>query len=122
MGRRRDRRYAGLMIKIISLLRRNPKLTPDEFRAYWRDTHVPLVRSLLPGLRHYEGCFPVDGALDGYDAHAIVELAFDDRETMEREMNSDAFLSEERVRSSAHLLDLNSVRNILVETEDALKL
>lgn len=110
------------MIKIISLLRRNPKLSVEEFRSYWRDTHVPLVRSLLPGLRHYEGCFPLDGTLDGYDADAIVELAFDDREAMEREMNSPAFLCEERVRSSAHLLDLASVRNILVETEDALKL
>ena len=109
------------MIKIISLLRRNPNLSVEEFRTYWRDTHVPLVRSLLPGLRHYEGCFPLDGTLDKHDADAIVELAFDDRETMEREMNSAAFLCEERVRSSTHLLDLDSVRNILVETEDALK-
>jgi uncharacterized protein (TIGR02118 family) len=31
------------MIKLVFSLRRRPELTRDEFQAYWRDQHAPLV-------------------------------------------------------------------------------
>lgn len=31
------------MIKLVFSLRRRPDLTRDEFQAYWRDRHAPLV-------------------------------------------------------------------------------
>lgn len=34
------------MIKVIVLIRRNPKLTREEFSRHWRTTHAPLVESL----------------------------------------------------------------------------
>jgi hypothetical protein len=107
------------LIKVISYIRRNPKLTHAEFRDYWTNVHVPLVRSKLPSLRLYRGSFPVQakGRVLS-DADAVVELGFDDLETMDREMNGPLFMEEERQASSAHLLDLDYVRSIVVEEID----
>ena len=108
------------MIKIISYIRRNPALSPAEFRDYWLNIHVPLVKSRLPSLRHYAGCFPVDAPGTLTEADAIVELGFDDLETMEREMNSPEFLAADRQASSARLMDLPFTRNVVVEVFEAL--
>lgn len=107
------------MFKVISYIRRNPKLTHAEFRDYWTNVHVPLVRSKLPSLRLYRGSFPVQakGRVLS-DADAVVELGFDDLETMDREMNGPLFMEAERQASSAHLLDLDYVRSIVVEEID----
>jgi hypothetical protein len=77
------------------------------------------VRSKLPSLRLYRGSFPVQakGRVLS-DADAVVELGFDDLETMDREMNGPLFMEEERQASSAHLLDLDYVRSIVVEEID----
>lgn len=32
------------MIKLVFSLRRRPEMTREEFQAYWRDRHAPLVR------------------------------------------------------------------------------
>lgn len=109
------------MIKVISYIRRNPKLTHEEFREYWTNVHVPLVRSKLPSLRLYKGSFPVPEATGGRilsDADAVVELGFDDLETMDREMGGPLFMEADRQASSAHLLDLDYVRSIVVEEID----
>ncbi len=108
------------MIKVVSLLYRNPSLTPAEFREYWETTHVPLIKSLLPSMTHYTGSFPVgtagpDRPGTAIECDAIVELGFPDLETMEREMGSDRFNSPERETSSARLIQLDKTRTILVE-------
>lgn len=43
------------MIKLTYCLRRLPELSWDEFSAYWRDTHAPLVaaRAEVLGIRRY---------------------------------------------------------------------
>ena len=43
------------MFKITFCLRRRPDLTPEQFDAYWRDTHAPLVRrhAAALGIRRY---------------------------------------------------------------------
>ena len=38
------------MIKIVFCLRRPPELSQEEFQAYWRDRHAPLVREVAPML------------------------------------------------------------------------
>ena len=38
------------MVKLIFCLRRRPELSLEEFQAYWRDVHAPLVRSVAPAL------------------------------------------------------------------------
>lgn len=43
------------MIKLTYCLRRKPELTWEEFSAYWRDIHAPLVaaRAEILGIRRY---------------------------------------------------------------------
>ncbi len=108
------------MIKSVSLLFRNPAFTQDEFQAYWENVHAPLVKSLLPGLIHYCGSFPVPGV--GASPHGgaiecdgIVELGWPDLETMNRDMTSPAFNSPEREASSARLMNLSRTLVRIVE-------
>ena len=44
------------MVKLICFLKRKPGMTPEEFHAYWRDHHGPLVASTKSGshVRRYE--------------------------------------------------------------------
>ena len=41
------------MIKSISLIRRKPGLTREEFVRHYEEVHAPLALSCLPGLRKY---------------------------------------------------------------------
>ena len=99
------------MIKSVSLIFRNPDLSPEAFREYWETVHAPLIKRLLPGLIHYCGSFPVPEAAPSphggaVECDAVVELGWPDLATMERDMLSDAFNTPERVASSARLMDL----------------
>lgn len=94
------------MIKIVWQLRRNPQLSHEEFGDYWWNVHVPLLKSLMPDLVHYVGCFAVPSSgptLAGSDA--IVELGFPTAEIMETTFQT-AWTSPERLASSEHLLSL----------------
>lgn len=109
------------MIKNIAFLYRNPKLTPAEFREYWKQTHVPLVKSLLPGMIHYRGCFPLaDDPANPLNCDAIVELGWPDRETMERDMNAPEFNTPKRIASSEHLMDMAKGKGLIVEEIDVM--
>jgi uncharacterized protein (TIGR02118 family) len=39
------------VIKLVFSLRRRPEMSREEFQAYWRDQHAPLVSRLAPTLR-----------------------------------------------------------------------
>jgi uncharacterized protein (TIGR02118 family) len=39
------------MVKMISILRRLPNLSREEFQAYWRENHGPLAQEKLPAMR-----------------------------------------------------------------------
>jgi uncharacterized protein (TIGR02118 family) len=115
------------MIKSVSLLFRNPALSPEEFRAYWEDVHAPLVKRLLPGLVHYCGNFPVPGVGESphggaIECDGIVELGWPDLQTMNRDMTSPEFNTPEREASSARLMDLTRTRVRVVEVVDGLTL
>jgi hypothetical protein len=113
------------MIKVISMLYRNPALSPQQFRDYWAKVHVPLVRAALPGLCHYTGSFPVadsrpwrPGAALGCDG--IVELGWLDEASMVRDLGSPEFNTPERAASSATLMDLDRIQTVVVEVVDGL--
>lgn len=62
------------MVKLTCLVRRRAGMSPDEFHAYWRDRHGPLVLSTVHGghvLRYEQHHRPLDdyGPEDdgGYD-------------------------------------------------------
>jgi uncharacterized protein (TIGR02118 family) len=107
------------LIKSVALLRRNPALTPQQFRDYWTNVHAPLVKKLLPHLVRYTGSFPTGDRgsqyVDQADIDAVVELWFPDRETMEADMSAPAFQTEERQKSSAYLMDMAATRSVVME-------
>jgi uncharacterized protein (TIGR02118 family) len=53
------------MVVITFLLRRRPELSPDEFHAYWREQHGPLVASHAEtlGIRRYEQLHTLDSPI-----------------------------------------------------------
>ena len=108
------------MIKSVALCYRNPALTHEEFRDYWENTHVPLVKRSMPGLSLYKGSFPLSDFRPGqpvsaFDCDAIVELGFPDRETMDAAFHSKEFTSPERDASSRKLLDMDRTVSMIVE-------
>src|SRR5262245_27502567 len=48
--------------RLVFLLRRRPELSREEFQAYWRTTHAPLVaaRAELLSIRRYQQVHTVD--------------------------------------------------------------
>lgn len=88
------------MIKFVVVLYRRPDLTVAQFRDNLRGEHGPLAER-LPGLRRYvQNHVVADStrAHPGWDA--VVELWWDDRETMEA-----AWRSPDGERATAHLAD-----------------
>lgn len=80
------------MIKRISLLRRLPHLTREEFVAHWSGPHVEIVRGLpgLLGLRLnvVDSWSPEE---DGWDG--VGELWFESRAAAERSFATEPFAS-----------------------------
>lgn len=112
------------MIKVVSLHSRNPELSTEEFREYWKSVHAPLCSRLLQGLgvRRYVASFPVPDTESfggvGPDYDVVAELFFDDRESLEAALSSPQFNTPERQASSAHVFDLSRSRNVICEEID----
>jgi len=95
------------LVRAVGLVRRNPNLTPEEFKNYWLNIHVPMIKDKLPGLALYTGSFPLVGKstefpLAPYDA--IVELGFESIDAMRQALNGPSFMSQDRQISSAKFL------------------
>ncbi len=76
------------MLKFMVVLVRSPELTPTQFRHHLEKVHGPLAKN-LPGLRKYIQNYPFDDPSRRAPAwDAIVELYFDNWETMEAAWNS----------------------------------
>lgn len=80
------------MVKRFVVLRRRRDMTVEEFRAYWRDVHGPLIGK-IPGLRKYvqyhvrsEAPDDTEAAIDG-----IAELWFDSDEAQQRAYATDEY-------------------------------
>ena len=68
------------MVKVWFCITRRPDLTPDQFRAYWRDIHGPIAAK-IPGLRHYVQHHSVHSLPAGWDLpvyDGVAELWWDD--------------------------------------------
>jgi uncharacterized protein (TIGR02118 family) len=80
------------MIKRVSLVRRKPGLSREDFLAYWMGPHAEIVRR-LPGLRGLrfgvvERWSPDDAGWDG-----VGEVWFDSAEDAERAFSTEPHLS-----------------------------
>ena len=106
-------------VKNVGFLRRNPDLSAEEFKDYWMNVHVPMVRQRLPGLVLYTGSFPLptksmpDAPLAKYDC--LVEMGFENIDAMHKALASPGFLSEDRQVSSAKLMDVARAESLVVE-------
>ena len=41
------------MVKVITLLKRKPGISREEFSRYWAKNHGPLIARVLPGVKRY---------------------------------------------------------------------
>src|ERR1700674_4015163 len=111
------------MIKHISILYRPAGTTKEEFVRYWRDVHAELVKKRLPGLRKYVGDIRIEpragerlpGGGRFMECDAIIELHFDDLESLKKAMASDGWLSEERKTSSGKCFDYGRLESVVTE-------
>lgn len=82
-------------VKMISGIKRNPKISHEQFAEHWLARHVPLALEHHPGLVHYVTNV-VDSRLSdgGEDFDGIAELGFASEEDLRDRM----FASDESVR------------------------
>lgn len=108
------------MYKVVAHIVRNPQLTSEEFKSFWENVHVPLIKASLPNLKRYTGNFVehVPGVVDEdirlTDFDLIVELGFSDKASMIADMTGSSFWDEERMKSSAKLMDMPKGRAVVV--------
>ena len=90
------------MLKLIVCVKRKPGLTREEFSAYWRDNHGPLVKSVPEFMRHvrkYVQCHLTEGTASGEpligsipDYDGVGELWFDSPEALQQAFNEPRYL------------------------------
>lgn len=85
------------MIVRMGLLKKRPDLGTDEFRRHWREVHGPLAAQ-MPGLRAYhqnhvidKTQLAIDHARGSWDLDGISELWFDDIDSMNNAITSEAY-------------------------------
>jgi uncharacterized protein (TIGR02118 family) len=111
------------MIKIVALIRAKPELTPAAFRDYYETRHVPLVRSMLPGMKDYRRNFlswdethlvrgPADRNFD-----AITEVWFEDQAAFDafKQAFSDPRIKQRIEDDEDNFLDRQSVQILIVD-------
>jgi uncharacterized protein (TIGR02118 family) len=98
------RRY----VKLLAFVHRNPSMTHDEFADYWVNTHAPLVKPRIPGLRRYilNVAFQPPDSDTPPPCDGVVELCFDDLPSLRKGMSAPDWMADERQRSSEAFLDL----------------
>jgi uncharacterized protein (TIGR02118 family) len=85
------------MLKIVTLIKRRPNLSVEDFQAYWADRHGPLLRQ-APGLRRYVQSHALP---QGYRKGELLfdgtnELWFDDESAYAAYLASDVFKAVDR--------------------------
>ena len=79
------------MIKLIALIYKKDEISEIEFRSYYENKHVPLIKSIFPSLVGYErkyliesnmlhGEFTLESMNHNYIFNVITELTFDNEE------------------------------------------
>ena len=71
------------MFKLIVLLKKKDDITEEEFTKHWLNIHVPLAKT-LPGVRRYVANIVKKPPNREPDFHGVVELWFDDVESMKK--------------------------------------
>ena len=111
------------MVKLVALISAKPGLGLDEFATYYENHHVPLVRSLLPGLGDYRRSYVTwdpsrilrDAQRPDFDV--LTEVWFEDSEAFEQFKR--AFAEPEVAKrieeDEAKFMDRESIRIFIVD-------
>ena len=110
-------------VKSIALLRRRADLSREAFIDYYETRHVPLIRSLLPGIVDYRRNFAdFDGAYVNagaapFDFDVVTELWFADRAAYDQAMArvADPAIGARIAADEENFLDRSGTRMFLVE-------
>ena len=105
------------MVKYMSVICRPPGSNRQEVIDYWLNVHAPLVKTLLPGLRKYLISFALPSPLTNEPPQfdGVVELYFDDMQSMQKALSSPGWQSAERKASSNKVIDYSRLQAFYVE-------
>jgi len=111
------------MLKVLVLLKRNPKLTMKQFIEHYENNHVKLGIKSAPKIKHYSrryltaAPYPLGGAPQEPEYDVLTELWFDDRKAMDE--NAAALQQPEALAAitadEAYLFDTSKNRLVIVE-------
>lgn len=81
------------MIRLTCLLRRKPGMSSDEFHAYWRDVHGPLIASTKSGshVLRYEQHHSVDTNEKGRDYDGVTIQWFESADAFYASIQEDDY-------------------------------
>jgi uncharacterized protein (TIGR02118 family) len=102
------------MVKVISVFKRKPVMTMDEFSQYWRTTHAGIVAK-IPGILSYYQAQTIDSAYRNgeppYDGMA--EITYEDTAAMHRAAQTTE--ASAGLEDDNNFLDMNTFAALLTE-------
>lgn len=102
------------MIKVCELVHRRADLSVEQFQAYWRTTHGPIV-SCIPGIQRYVQSHPLPGGyrkgLLPYDG--VAEIWVEDQDVWRRFPQHEAFHAAKR--DEPNVIEISSRIELVVD-------
>jgi uncharacterized protein (TIGR02118 family) len=125
------------MIKLTYCLHRKPEMSREEFQAYWRGTHAPLVKAAQQalGIRRYIQQHTVDSPIgaannegrgipygDGEDYDGVAELWFDSEEAVAAAVASEEGQKHARIlfEDEANFIDFPRSRSFITHANEVI--
>jgi hypothetical protein len=117
------------MFKIMMLLRKKAGMTREEFIDYYDNRHVPFMHSILPqGAAIHRRNFIVpapqaaqgEGMVGAAECDVIVELFYEDVETVQRAMHclADPLIQQQMAEDESRFIMPGSIRRFIVEPHE----
>jgi uncharacterized protein (TIGR02118 family) len=108
------------VVKAVALLRRNPSLSPEQFRKHYEEVHAPLAKRLFPFMRKYVRNYvtaaPFAPAGRELRFDCITEEWFDDMEAIRNMMGIYASEAGRPIREDEKaLFDMAKLEYLFVE-------
>ncbi len=110
------------MVKAVSFIKRNPRISLEEFMEHYENTHVPLAMSHFPFKRYVRNYITAPPGLEAFDFDCITEVWF---ETMEDCQAAAVFSVSEAYKvisdDEEKFMDRTSIVAFLVEERETLR-
>jgi uncharacterized protein (TIGR02118 family) len=103
------------VIKTVTLLKRRPDLSSEEFHRHWREIHGPLVLA-LPGVLRYVQCRPLETGGDEPAVDGIAEVWYADLPSMRAALASPAYVT--LIADEANFMGPSTKESIFLTVEE----